>query len=68
MSQDNELNIYPIFKDMLTFIDAMVKRGAINGDELMAVANMRQQVDTAIKIIESTPSEGENKLDLGDEV
>lgn len=49
---DDTINIYPLLKWSISFIDAMLERGAIKGPELTDVATARQQLDLVTQLIE----------------
>ena len=49
---DEQLNIYPLLKWCLSFIDAMVERGALKGSEIVDVATARQQLMLVTEVIE----------------
>lgn len=58
---DNEqtVNIYPLLTFTVSFIDAMVKRGAINGDEMLQIGQIRQEMAFLIKTIEAQTAQAE---------
>lgn len=49
---ETEINIYPLFKFSIELIDTMLARGAIYGNEMLSIAQVREQMVSLVKFLE----------------